>query len=120
MKLIHIPIILISVCLNAIAQILLKKGASSLNFDRGLYLLVECLKNFYLWSGFLCYGLSILIWIYVLSKMNVSLAYPFLSFGFVVSIFLANIFFGEPITFYKIFGITLICLGLVVLSLSRG
>lgn len=119
MKLFLIPVILLSVSLNAIAQIFLKKSTEMLS-QSGIALILECFKNLYLWLGLVCYGLSVLVWIFVLSRVNVSLAYPFLSFGFVLSVFLAYWFFGEPITFYKVCGIIFICLGLILLSLSRG
>lgn len=118
MSVINILIILFSVSLNTFAQLFLKKGADvcisgkSINFET----VFLCISNIYFWLGFLCYGVSIVSWILVLSKMSVSLAYPFLSFGFVLSIVLAHFLFGEPITMTKIIGIGLICCGLFALS----
>lgn len=59
-------LILTSVGLNTLAQTLLKQGAG-----RGLL-------NVYLLGGIAAYGLSTLIYILVLSKMNLSVAYPVL------------------------------------------
>lgn len=117
----NITIILFSVSLNTFAQLFLKKGADSCIAGRsiGLEVLFLCIGNIYFWLGFLCYVISILSWIFVLSKMSVSLAYPFLSFGIVLSIVLAYYFLNEPITFSKILGIFFIALGLVVLSIGQ-
>lgn len=120
MNVVNILIILFSVSLNTLAQIFLKKGADAcisgrvINFET----LLLCMSNIYFWLGFLCYAISILSWIFVLSKMSVSIAYPFLSFGFVLSIILAYFLLGEPITMAKIVGIGLICCGLFALSFS--
>ena len=120
MNLINIAIILFSVSLNTFAQLFLKKGADSCISGKAINLevLTLCATNLYFWLGFLCYAISILSWIFVLSKMSVSLAYPFLSFGFVLSVFLAYFLLGEPITLSKIIGVLLICCGLVALSFS--
>lgn len=120
MSIVNVLIILFSVSLNTFAQLFLKKGADACIAGRSINLetLLLCMGNLYFWLGFLCYAFSILSWIFVLSKMNVSLAYPFLSFGFVLSIVLAYLLLGEPITGVKIVGVGLICCGLFVLSLS--
>lgn len=120
MNFINIAIILFSVSLNTFAQLFLKKGADSCIAGKtiGLEVLVLCATNLYFWLGFLCYAISILSWIFVLSKMSVSLAYPFLSFGFVLSVFLAYFLLGEPLTLSKIAGVLLICCGLFVLSFN--
>lgn len=116
----NIAIILLSVSLNAFAQIFLKKGADACLANRlvNLETLLLCVSNLYFWLGFLCYAISILSWIFVLSKMNVSLAYPFLAFGFVLSIVLAYVLLGEAITLSKITAIFFICVGLIILSLG--
>jgi small multidrug resistance pump len=53
-----------TVSLNALAQVLLKVGS------------VKSFFNIYLLGGILAYGLSTLIYIKLLSKVNLSLAYP--------------------------------------------
>lgn len=120
MSYINIGIILFSVSLNTFAQLFLKKGADTCIAGRVLNIetLFLCISNLYFWLGFLCYAISILSWIFVLSKMSVSLAYPFLSFGFVLSVFLAYFLLGEPITLSKIIGVLLICAGLIALSVN--
>lgn len=112
-----IPLILFSVLLNAIAQLVLKKGMGSLGEGN---LILKIIINPYIIAGMGIYGISILSWLFVLSKVNVSVAYPFLSIGFIFSSIAAYYVFNEPLTIHKIIGIALICAGLVFLSLSRG
>ena len=120
----HIPLILSSVFLNALAQIfirqgMLKLGSVSFNMEQIWNMALSVFTNMYLLSGMFSYGISIILWIIVLSKVNVSLAYPFLSVGYVVTAVLAYLIFKEPLTVQKIFGIAIICLGVVILTYSK-
>ena len=120
----HIPLILSSVILNAMAQIfirqgMLKLGSVSFNMEQIWNMALSVFTNMYLLSGMFSYGISIILWMIVLSKVNVSLAYPFLSVGYVVTAVLAYLIFKEPLTVQKIFGIAIICLGVVILTYSK-
>lgn len=116
-----IPLILFSVLLNALAQILLKKAMMSLGeLDLSLAFVLKGVMNPYILGGLGVYAISIVSWLIVLAKVNVSVAYPFLALGFVFSALVAYFAFGEPLTAYKISGIALICVGLVLLTLSKG
>ena len=66
----------------------------------------------------LCYAISILLWMSVLSKAEVSFAYPFLSVGYVLSAVLGYVFFSESITVIRIAGIVVICIGVILISRS--
>jgi spaO len=120
----HIPLILSSVFLNALAQIfirqgMLKLGSVSFNMEQIWNMALSVFTNMYLLSGMFSYGISIVLWMIVLSKVNVSLAYPFLSVGYVVTAVLAYLIFKEPLTVQKILGIAIICLGVVILTYSK-
>ena len=77
------------------------------------------ISNIYILSGIFSYALSLILWMIVLSKVNVSLAYPFSSIGFIITTFLAYLIFKEPLTVQKILGISIICLGVVILTYSK-
>lgn len=114
-----IGLILLSVSLNALAQILLRLGArSGFALEAGtLYQRVfDVVLRPGLIGGFACYGLSILVWIYVLSRVEVSYAYPFLGIGFVLVVFASAAFLGEPITAPRLIGAGLVALGVFVIA----
>ncbi|PAF48392.1 hypothetical protein BKH46_00315 [Helicobacter sp. 12S02634-8] len=116
-----IPLIVLSVALNAFAQLFIKKGMLTLGeLHLDIAFVLKALGSAYLWAGLFCYGVSVLTWMVVLSKVNVSVAYPFLGLGFVLTLVLAYWIFGEPLDVYKIIGIVLIGAGLVFLSMARG
>lgn len=113
--------ILTSVLLNCLAQLLIKKGmlaAGEMSVLTMMHSLGTLITNVWLWLAMLSYGISILLWMSVLSKTEVSFAYPFLSIGYVVSAIAGYFFFNESITAVRIAGIVIICLGVVLISRS--
>ena len=120
----NILLILSSVILNAFAQLfirqgMLKLGKISMTIDQLWHMILQSITNLYIWAGMMSYAISILLWMVVLSKVNVSLAYPVLSIGYIVTTIIAYFAFGEPITVQKVMGIAIICLGVIVLTYSK-
>ncbi len=118
-----LPFLLSSVLLNCGAQLFIRKGMLCLGElpKESSKLIGYCISacfNIYLILGMLSYAVSILLWMYVLSKVEVSVAYPFQSLGYVVAAFLAFYIFAEPLGAMKLTGIVIICIGVFVLSLS--
>lgn len=77
--------LLISGFLNGIAQLFWKSGTADLASHKDV---VEVIKHLltqpYFLIGSLLYGVSIIVWLFVLSKTEVSFAYPFLAISFVI------------------------------------
>ncbi len=117
-----IPLILFSVALNASAQLFLRKGMPNVSLvtNQGVLELAQgalrIVFNPWVFSGLSCYAISIVLWMYVLSKVQVSFAYPFLSVGYVIVVGAAYLFFREPVSVMKLAGITLICAGVVLVA----
>ncbi len=114
-------LILISVLLNCAAQLLIRKGML-IEGEVGMHNMVSHLgtmiTNVWLWGAMLCYAVSILLWMSVLSKVEVSYAYPFLSVGYVLSAVAGYLLFSENITPIRIVGIIVICIGVILISRS--
>lgn len=114
-------LILSSVFLNCLAQVFMRKGmliVGQLNLAEFLDSLPQMLVNVWLWLALLCYTVSLIVWMIVLSKVEVSLAYPLSSVGYVITLFIGYIWMNEGIDFYKILGIFIIILGVIILSRS--
>lgn len=121
MSLFNFGCILVGVLLNALAQLFLKAGTNALGVLRiGPEGIVSTLLKIglqpYITCGLICYVFSVAIWIVALSKVPVSIAYPMLSIGYVVNAFAAYYLFGESISAQKIFGISIIIVGVFVVS----
>ena len=114
-------LVISGVLLNTVAQFLLKAGAAAFSRIRAtdtgwIEIFFTMAFNPWILGGLTLYVASFAIWIAVLAKMQVSLAYPLLSIGYVISIFAAYFIFGEPISMNKLIGVGLIIAGVTVLS----
>jgi multidrug transporter EmrE-like cation transporter len=121
MNLISFSLIMTGVLLNAVAQLALKasvKEIGEIQLDTAHILPVTQRLMFepYLWLGLFCYGISVIIWIVALSRVDVSIAYPMLSVGYVVNAFAAWSLFGEDLSPTKLVGIGIIVLGVYILA----
>ena len=118
-------LILTGVLLNAIAQLLLKAGAGSLagvELRAGNALLIagRMLSSMPILAGLVCYALSVVVWILALARVEVSVAYPMLSIGYVVNALAAWWLFGENLSGARIAGIGVILLGVWLVARTSG
>ncbi|MEP6829195.1 MAG: EamA family transporter [Rhizomicrobium sp.] len=75
------------------------------------------LGNVKILTGFLLYGLGAIVWLAVLSKWDVSKAYPLVGLGFVLSL-AVGFLIGEQITAIRVVGVAFICLGIMLVARS--
>ncbi len=115
---------LFCVCLTAAAQVLLKMGMSSPAIQqamsggiRAVYWLA--LTSPLIWGGMLCFGASAGLWLLVLGKLEVSMAYPLISLGVVLTTLAGIFILGEAVSIYKVLGVALVIAGVLVLSLKN-
>lgn len=108
----------LSIALNATAQIFIRVSVMNKKLSFNLEIIIEILKSLYIWYGMLCYGISIFLWIYVLSKIQVSLAYPFQALGYIFGSFLAWYFLDEKLDNLNLVGLIFISVGLIILSIG--
>ena len=111
-----VGMLLASVGLNALAQVFLRAGMKATGFELSLKWAGQQLASPPFLAGMGCYAVSIFVWLYVLSRLQVSLAYPFQAAGYVLGAVVAWKFLGETVSPLNIAGIALIFLGLVCLS----
>jgi drug/metabolite transporter (DMT)-like permease len=110
------------ITLNAGTQIILKSGVNSLSFDitrRSLFqILLETATNGYIVIGVLCYGLSFGIWLYLLSKLEVSYLYPMGSISYVIAAVAGYCLLKENLSPVRIAGILVIVIGVCLVAKS--
>lgn len=117
-----LALILLSVALNAGAQLLLRAAMRS-GFPKGRSLWQTALSIGLrpgIIGGLACYGFSLLTWIFVLSRTEASFAYPFLGLGFVIVALAGFACLGESLSPAKIAGTCIIAIGIAVLASSQG
>ena len=116
-------LVLTGVLLNAVAQLALKAGVRemgpiALSLNQAVPTATRLASEPYLWGGLACYGVSVVVWILALSRVEVSIAYPMLSLGYVVNAFAAYWLFGEALSPQKLVAIGIIIIGVYVLARS--
>ncbi len=116
-------LILLDVILNVTGQLSLKYGMARIgNFSISLATLppvfLKAATNFYVLLGLVCYGMGFMVWLIVLSKAEVSYAYPLISLGYVFTAILARAMFGEAVGLTRMVGIMITCLGVFLIARS--
>jgi len=116
-------LIFTGVLLNAAAQLLLKAGTNAVGqfeysaqniLPIGMKLALEP----HIAGGLACYVVSLVVWIMGLSRVEVSIAYPMLSIGYVLNAVAAWYLFGESLTAQKLIGIAFIVAGVFLVARS--
>lgn len=111
--------LLLVVALNTAGQLNLKLGSGSLSSLTGFLrdpLLVLNFPHFLL--GAALYGTSLLIYVHVLSQVDLSMAYPFMGLTYVLVVFASGVFLNEPVGAKSVAGSLLIFAGLTIIGLE--
>ncbi|MBP0597005.1 4-amino-4-deoxy-L-arabinose transferase [Herbaspirillum sp. LeCh32-8] len=115
--------IFVGICLNAVAQLLLKAGTNAVGaihltadnwFSTGLKLATQLP----IIGGLSCYVISVAVWIIGLSRVDVTVAYPMLSLGYIINAVGAWYFLGEVVSAQRLIAIGVIIVGVVLLTRS--
>ena len=119
----QLALVLTGVLLNAIAQLLLKAGAGALagielRAANAMAIAGRLVLNAPIIGGLVCYAISVVVWILALSRVEVSVAYPMLSVGYVVNALAAWWLFDESLGAMRLAGIGVILVGVWLVARS--
>jgi len=123
-----LAMLLVSVALGSVGQILLKIGmrvvTSHKPVEVGAAAVVAAIKaipNPWVFTGFLCYGVSSILWLMILKKVPLSTAYPMISMGYVVVVVLSALILREPVRWVSaVPGLVLIVAGVSLIGMGLG
>lgn len=118
-----IPLILFTVLSNFLSQIMLKKGMTQIKIESFsaatlATVLADIVTNYFVVGGLLVMVISMGAHLLVLSKVDISYAYPFLGLSFVLITVWGYAVLKEPINIYKIAGVTAIVIGVALVAKS--
>ena len=118
-------LILTGVLLNAGAQLLLKAGTNAVGtfqftMENALPVGWKLATEPHIMGGLACYVVSVVVWVMALSRVEVSIAYPMLSVGYVINALLAMWLFGEAVSVQRWIGIAVILVGVTLVARSGG
>lgn len=119
----NIGIILLSILMSSTAHLFLKKGMmahASGDMDTGnIFGIVWTVgTNPWVLGGMVLHVSALIVWLWALSKVDISFAYPFLALGYVMVSAMAWIWLGENIGSIKLLGMGIIIVGILVLAQS--
>jgi drug/metabolite transporter (DMT)-like permease len=117
-------LILLSVSLSGFAQVSFKLGVSSAATQAAMAsgsipsaLLAFALSPAII-AGLAMYGVGTLIWLNILSRMDLSQAYPFVGLSFLLTALLGYFLFHEPFHPGRIAGTALVIAGVILVARS--
>ena len=111
-------IIILSCLLGSIGQVFLKTGLLNEKPEISIRLVTYLFKpNIFI--GAVLYAIAFLLWLVVLSRLELSRAYPFLALNFVFVQIFSFFLLGETITLGKIVGNTFIILGILLITILK-
>jgi multidrug transporter EmrE-like cation transporter len=117
MSLPEISLLLISVLAGVFGQFFLKLGALKLGkveIDNILNHLLRMIATPELVIGLTCYGLGAIVYILLLTRVNLSMAAPAISLSYIVSVLLGHFWFRESIAFSQVIGLAAISIGVIL------
>lgn len=120
----HLVLIIFSVSLSSVAQLILKKGMSAPSVQGAISggqtwdIFQRIALSPFVIGGLSIYFLGAVVWLWVLSKTDLSQAYPFVGLGFILTLVLSAGVLGESISTMRIAGTFVIVVGVIMVSRS--
>lgn len=111
----------ISISLAIVGQLMMKHGMMMFGQFPVTHLLSNLLPMVfqpYVFIGIMCFGISSIFWLVVLSRIDLSMAYPLVSIAYIVTAIFSYYVFKENISIIRWIGIITICLGVFLVSRS--
>jgi len=119
--LVNYVVLLTSIALAIAGQLLMKQGMMMFGKFPVTQLLSKLIPMFmqpYVFLGFVFFGLSSIFWLVVLSRIDLSFAYPMVSVAYVFVAIFSYLLFHESIPLIRWLGIITICFGVFLISRS--
>jgi len=121
MNLIVFALILLSVVLNTTAQLALKAGmiqigTFSFTWENLIPIALKVMASPWIIFGLTVYVGSVFVWLMVLSRTPVSIAYPMISLAYITSALAAYYLWGENLSLIRITGIIVILIGVYLVA----
>lgn len=85
--------------------------------DRLSYFL-ELFLSPWIIAGFISAVFAAIFWILAMTKLPISLAYPFMALSFPLVVIASHILFGEYVSSLRMIGVALICAGVILVNHS--
>ena len=118
MSLVNFVLILLNTVILVAGRFLWKYGMMKTTFKLDPLSIIKILFSPFIFSGLVMYGFATILWLFILSRVPLSVAYPVQSIAYVLAVFGAYFVFHEPLSPTKIIGVILIILGVSLIGIS--
>ena len=118
-------LLLVAMSLTVTGELLLKTGINrvggdlNLSFSNILPAAVKLFTNFFIVGGFAFVFGGALFWLAVLSRWDLSLAYPLLSISYIIGIILSVLILKEKVSLLQVLGVLVIIGGVTLVSIGH-
>ena len=112
-------LIAVSVALGSAGQILLKAGAAELEGQGPLSTVGSALTDPLVLGGLIAYAVSSVLWLLVLSRVDLSVAYPMAAASYVIVV-TAGALRGESVSWVRWLGVAFIVVGVSTIGLFEA
>ncbi len=114
-----------AVIITSTAQLSFKHGmgqVGSFDFrpDILIGVLPRMLSNPFIWLGLIGEFSALAFYLWVISRVPLSLAYPVLAMNYLVVVLESAVFLGEHVSWTRILGVGIIIFGVAIVGLSEG
>jgi drug/metabolite transporter (DMT)-like permease len=119
--LVNLLLLTISISLAIVGQLLMKQGMmifGKFPVTQLLAKIIPMVLQPYVFLGITCFAVSSIFWLVVLSRIDLSMAYPMVSVAYVVVAIFSYYIFKENVSLIRWLGIITICFGVFLISRS--
>jgi drug/metabolite transporter (DMT)-like permease len=109
--------LLLAICLTVAGELLLKAGVNRVGLFSFQWDVIR--RTFTEWrvlAGFLLIFAGSIFWLVVISRVDLSVAYPMLGLSYVITVFASWCLLDEPLNWQKVVGSVVICAGVALVS----
>jgi len=115
----NLMLIFTAVLMGAAGQLLIKKGMmvyGAVDATRIWSQLIRVLTVPYIIIGLVAFFGSFILWLSVISRNEISYAYPMVSISYILILAVSAFWFNEAVTLVRVIGVLLICLGVFAIA----
>lgn len=80
--------------------------------------LIRAAREPRLWLGLFLFGVSALFWLVVLSRIDLSIAYPIVGISYILIVLFARLFLNEHVPTLRWVGVVVVAAGIAIIGLS--
>ncbi|MFV9504559.1 MAG: multidrug resistance protein [Oscillochloridaceae bacterium umkhey_bin13] len=116
-------LILIATVMGIVGQTMLKHGMNqmgplSLSADSVPSIVWEIVRSPFVVGGLLIYGFGTFFWLITLSRIDLTVAYPFVSLNHVLLFLIGWLILREAVSPMRAAGVAVICVGMILIARS--